>query len=80
MDLPNLSFDLLLVLPTCPSTRLLRSNSSRKIHLTDFLRLSLSSAVISNNFDFDLRLVSLKRCSQQRIDKLIWGKVYSAMQ
>jgi hypothetical protein len=39
------------VLQTCPAARLLRSNNSGKIFLTDLSRLS--SAVISDDFDSD---------------------------
>jgi len=66
-ELPNLLFDLLLALQTCPAARLLRSNNSRNILLTDLSRLSFGSAVISDDFDFDPRQASLERRSQQRI-------------
>lgn len=63
--------NLLLALQTYPAARLLRSNSSRKILLTYLSRLS--SAVISDNFDFD-RVKPLLSAVNNKSDEIILGQ------
>ena len=76
-DLPNLALDLLLALQTCPAACLLCSSSTSKNLLTDLSMLS--SAVFSDDFDFDRVKPLLSAIPDNESDELIWDTVYSAV-
>ena len=77
IDLQNLALDLLLALQTLPASRLLRSKTCRKPIFSDLS--SLSSAIISGDFDLDRIKPLLNTALNDPDDTRIWAQVSDAV-
>lgn len=78
MDIQNTTLDLLSTLQTFRASRVLRSKTSRRLILSDIL--SLNSAIMSDDFDFELvKPLLTAALAEPTEDTLIWHEDYNAV-